>query len=396
MSKENNHLIKCLKSPEATENDIFNAFEEYFKTNFHFNFLKSHVNMIKKFKREYIYQFLFRKGFFYSLDVVLSNSNKYAIYSPVSFYLNPVSFMNSLLKEKDNSEELKELFSVYEPIMQLVKDPDSLNLSLHSISHLEEYTLLHQKFIILNCFRLPLIEDNRQFIFKQLQKYNLVDFSILLYNEGLRIGSHYVNSQLTNVSYFFPKHLNFDIFIKFLYSMNKLEYIDFFKLYDYLHLEEIQEYFKQTILKNNYTYLNTYRFHSFFEHKILNIEPFSNFDNFMISIFEIAKPIFINSILKKGELISFSYRQNFTPKQHFDTFKYKFKLFCESDFHPKIILHTTFFLNEKFKQKDKITHAQMQELIHIIFNNPRTLEKFKKNLKYMNQDFRAFFIIDDF
>ncbi len=64
MSKENDYLIKCLKSPEATENDIFNAFEEYFKTNFHFNFLKSHVNMIKKFKREYIYQFLFRKGFF--------------------------------------------------------------------------------------------------------------------------------------------------------------------------------------------------------------------------------------------------------------------------------------------------------------------------------------------
>ncbi len=399
MSKENDSLVNILKSPEATEKDIFNAFEDYFKHHFHFVFLKSHVQIIKKLKREYIYQFLFRKGFLYSIKVENSSSNNYAIYSPISFYMNPISLMSSLSQKKkknNDSIELKEIFSTYEKIIQIIDPDSSFKRTLSCLENLNIYHPLIQKFIILNCFRYNVDLETTRYIFRNIEKYNFIDFIISLYKYGQHVGQIWEDSELINESFFYCKHLNLKFLMNYLYSKNKLNDIDFYDLYSYLDLETIKTYFKETILNNQYHHLNEHRFNSFFEKKILNIEPFKYFDEFMISIFEISKPTFINSIFKAGEILSYSYNLKFTDAQHFETFKYKFKLFCESDFNPKIILNTTFFLNDKFKSKDKITHSQMKELIHIIFNNQRTLDKFKKNLKYMNQDFRAFFILDDF
>lgn len=396
MSKENDILINILKSPEATEKEIYNAFEDYFKHHFHFVFLKPHVQIIKKLKREYIYQFLFRKGFLYSIKIEKSTSNYYALYSPISFYKNPFSLMNSLSKIKNNSIELKEIFSTYEKIIQIIDPDSSFKLTLSCLENLNIHHPLIQKFIILNCFRFNVDIETTRYIFGNIEKYNFIDFIISLYKYSLHVGQIWENGELINQSFFYSKHLNLKFLIHYLYSKNKLHYINFYDLYSYLDLETIKTYFKETILNNQYDHLNAHRFNSFFEKKILNIEPFKNFDEFMVTIFEISKPTFINSIFQKGETLSYSYNLTFTPAQHFETFKYKFKLFCESDFNPKIISQSSFFLNDKFKSKDKITHSQMKELIYFIFKNQRTLEKFKQNLKHLNNDFRAFFIIDDF
>lgn len=389
---QKNELLKLIKSPDSNQEIIESAIHSYFKRSFNILFSTSFIKSVKKLNREFIFKFMFDHGYFYSAPVYSTETNPFLIFNPTRFYIDPISLMNDLEKVKNKNNQYRYIFDMYFQIFEVVNSQSSLHLTISSIQSLKSYNLLYQKFIILNFFKYENNKQSELLILQQATNNGLLNFLFLILLRSNLISSRYIAGQLESTAFFNNKFFPEKTFVLFLININKIHQIPIQYLFRYIYLDEIQTYLKTAITDNKIKINldNAHMTHMAFEKNQTNL------NSFFIFLFENTKPIFINKFFNKGGLFSYHHDMFKTQKEHFIIFKNKFELLCQSDFNPKLISHKQFFINIGFRKKESITKEQMKELVDIVFKYPDTLNKFKKNLKYIDIEFRAFFILDDF
>ncbi len=419
MSNAYNTLVNTFKSPSSTEEEIIESFHSYYKTTISFCFNKTHMQIIKKLQREFIYKFLFDQGYIFSLKDNIVADNAFLIYNTYDFYVNPNKTFVGLtqhLNENKNKQQLQDIQYIYEhykPILDIISSTKEnieilpyqqmrekeRKIAIDSIADIHSKHPIYQKFILLNLFNYDFKLSYFLPLFETFKDTAIFNFFINSFYENFPLGVHYVRSKgKFDNGYFNPKYFPEHDFLLFLSNNNLLYLFEDIFLVKYLKYDFIFEYLKNNLLnhKNFYNDNTHYTLNNIFEDIfMLDKKAKTNFDKFIILMFENIKLNQINYFFKHDAIIS-NYRKNVSRKEIFNVLKHKFELFCQSDFDSKIISQKSFFLNDMFLLKNKITVNELMELNQILESDEKTLLKFKSNIKYINSNLRPFFIINDF
>lgn len=417
MANAYNQLVNTFKSPSATEQDIVDAFHSYYKNSLSFCFNKTHISILKKLNREFVYKFLFDQGYIFSLKDNTVAHNAFLIYNTYDFYLNPNKTLINVTKslnDNQNKPQLKDIQYIYEhyksihdiieackvaKLENLFSDIKAREISIGAISDIKSKHPIYQKFILLNLFNYDFKLSYFIPLFESFKDTSILNFFIRSFSQNFPLGVHYVpyKGRFDN-GYFNPKYFPQHDFLLFLSNNNLLHLFDNSFLIKYLKYDFVLDYLKNNLLNDKNFYNNENNFiHYEIKHMFENIfsDTINNFEKFIIFMFENIQLNKINFFFKHDCFIANRYKK-FNKQECFNILKRKFSLFCQSDFDDKILSQKSFFLNDFFTLKENIQPEQLFQLIQFIHSEERTLNKFKKNSKFLNSEIRSFFLLDDF
>lgn len=418
MSNAYNQLVNTFKSASSTDEHIIDAFHSYYKNSLSFCFNKTHINILKKLNREFVYKFLFDQGYIFSLKDNIVADNAFLIYNTYDFYLNPKKTFKSITENLDknkNKPQIKDIQYIhdhYKSIHEIIESKEvnieklfsvqqakSREIAINSISDIHSKHPIYQKFILLNLFNYDFKLSYFIPLFETFKDTSILYFFINSFSQNFPLGVHYVpyKGKFDN-GHFNPKYFPEHDFLLFLSNNNLLHLFDNSFLIKHLKYDFVFDYLKNNLLNNKKFYEDFVHYkiqHMFEDMLILDIDTRNNFEKFIIFMFENIQLNKINFFFKHDYLISNSY-QKISRQEKFKTLKQKFELFCKSDFDDKIISQKSFFLNDLFALNGNINPDELFQLIPFIQSNPNTFNKFKNNSKYINSELRSFFLLDDF
>lgn len=329
-------LENLIKNQKINNLELENYFDSYFEKNAMFIFNKNLCTLLKKENKEYIFKYLFDKGYLYKL---FSGYSDFKSSSPY-FYISAFVFMNyteklkirmfnSMGNEKNiNKDELNEIKKIIDTkIFNLTKEchPMLIKLSLYNCMTEKNFNENNKDYKILK----SIIIENEDY-FK---------FSIYLLNEIYRI--KYLGTKEEDKNKFNRELLNYVIKNECI-NLIDVKYLILF----FLDVNGIKEFIINTIKDKKYNQkeliesiafiLMNNRLNKKITSLISNFFEFANLKVVAILLVECLKISNINSI----EITK--------QKEKIKRFLEVINLFVNSNYDKKIYASKYFILNKKF------------------------------------------------
>lgn len=370
-----NEEIRLKANPDL--NLLFSLFDSYFESHFCYTFSKNEVFSIAIKKIDYLYEYLFNKGYIFDFEdnaCSFSQNNPY-VYFTIKEYL----FQDNIFKQKiklskywyNNDRDINHIIHVCHF--------DSLNIenfnNLHSlnkkkiinttINKFNNFPYLYSEHDVINFIDL-LIQNNLHIYFILLLEY------LPLKNKNIKnYVIHYLNDKMQlyafNIKVLLEDYLEFDIVKEYILKRDSSEYLARCIMKKYKYKEDIDKDFlflKRLTLKEDFVFyfiqfINNINYHYSF---IISIDTFND------------------SFIKKNNLF------HFNEKYFIYTI---FKIFVESDFEENILSkidNSIFNINKK----------DLNILKDIVINNKKSLNKFVKHRLLFDDLFFLKYNIENF